>query len=123
LKTTDCLSSFGPTSASGVLETTIQSVVINPKNIEEIFVCARSPTLYLMNLKGKVLRKREGLVVIEKVVKTFKVESLHAFVCCTVSPKGDFLYAVTEDYFLHCFSMKDGKEVHMLKVIMKVICF
>ena len=37
------------------METTLQSVSLNPKNPEEIFVCARSPSLYLMNLKGQVI--------------------------------------------------------------------
>jgi hypothetical protein len=31
-------------------------VIVNPRNVEQVVVCTRSPTLYLMTLQGQVGR-------------------------------------------------------------------
>lgn len=38
------------------------------------------------------------------------------FQSCIVSPKGDFIYAVAEDFKLYCFNTNSGKVDHVMDV-------
>ena len=49
-------------------------------------------------------------------MKTYSVEGLRSFVCCAVSPRGEYLLAITDDNILHSFDLEQKKEVHMMKV-------
>jgi len=107
-KTTDCLLTFGPASALGnpLKETTIHSVALNPKNPEQIIVCNRSPALFIMNLKGQVVKT---LIQPDSTVQS-------DFLCFLITPRGDWLYGITEDNVLHCFNMSTFKQDHSMKV-------
>eukprot|EP01121_Diplochlamys_sp_Union-15-3_P001863 TRINITY_DN11617_c0_g1_i1.p1 TRINITY_DN11617_c0_g1~~TRINITY_DN11617_c0_g1_i1.p1 ORF type:complete len:489 (+),score=92.88 TRINITY_DN11617_c0_g1_i1:140-1468(+) len=102
-KTTECIQTFSP--ANVALDTTINQIVLMPRNVEQLVVCNRSNTLYIMNLNGQVVKsfsnaKKEG----------------GDFICCSVSPKGEWIYAIGEDFTMYCFSVTTGKLEHSLKV-------
>jgi WD40 repeat-containing protein SMU1 len=93
VKTTECVSVFHPGNSHN--EIPVHAIHLMPRNTEQIVVCNRSSTLYVMNVKGQA-------------IKTFthgKKEERTDFVCAMVSPKGEFLYGVTEDKTLYCFSI------------------
>jgi WD40 repeat-containing protein SMU1 len=101
--TTECITSFHVGNAA--VETAIQAVMLLPRNQEQLVVCNRSNTIYILTLQGAT-------------IKTFSngKDKEGDFLAAALSPKGDWLYGVAEDRMLYCFSLASGKLEHMLKV-------
>jgi WD40 repeat-containing protein SMU1 len=77
--------------------------MLMPRNHEQMIVIPRSDTICVMNMQGQVI----------KSFASGKKEH-GEFVCGTVSPKGEWLYAVTEDRTLFCFSMATAQIEHTI---------
>jgi len=102
-KTTECVHTIQPGNLMN--EVTIHSVAIMPRNQEQLIICNRSNTVYIMNLQGQIIKSFSNGKVKEG-----------DFLCCTVSPKGEWIYCVAEDHTLYCFSTQLNRLEHILKI-------
>jgi len=116
-KTSDCLQTLK--SGGALKETTIQSIFIIPKNMEQLLVCSRTPTVQIMTLKGQVV-KSFTTTKKETTANGVTVDKGVDILCCCLSPRGDFLYCVADDNVLYCFDVQNGTLVHSIPVHKKV---
>jgi WD40 repeat-containing protein SMU1 len=106
-KTTDCLHTFSPVPNTEIQVKSITQVIVIPKNPDNMIVMNRSLTIYQMDIKGKIVSKYTN-------DKALGQEG--TFVCCCLSPKGDYLYAVSEDFTLYCYEVATAQLAHFMKV-------
>ena len=59
-KTCNCLVTFRPPQSSAGAEASISSVHFNPQNVEQLMVCPRASTIYVMTMQ--VILQRGGRV-------------------------------------------------------------
>jgi WD40 repeat-containing protein SMU1 len=89
---------------SYMVELSINNIVINPKNHEQIYVSNKSNTVYLLTIN-------EGLVV-----KTFTTEKDKNIIFISLSPEGNWLYMVDEENILYAYSVENNIMRNMFKI-------
>ncbi|PNW88232.1 hypothetical protein CHLRE_01g020400v5 [Chlamydomonas reinhardtii] len=104
-KSCECVQAFRPPQAGGGGDAAINCVALNPLNADQLLVCSRTSTVYIMTMQGQVVKsfssgKREG----------------GAFLAAVTSPRGEYIYCLGEDGILYCFGANSGKLEHVMNV-------
>eukprot|EP00038_Savillea_parva_P028250 m.63996 g.63996 ORF g.63996 m.63996 type:complete len:515 (-) comp8193_c1_seq2:294-1838(-) len=96
-KTADCAATFRPSVGDSAADITVNALMLWPRNVEQVIVGCQSNTLFIINIKGQV-------------VKSFSNGKQVGgdMAALTPTPRGDFVYAVAEDRTLYCFNATDS---------------
>ncbi|KNC75401.1 WD40 repeat-containing protein SMU1, partial [Sphaeroforma arctica JP610] len=106
IKTATCVMTYQ--QVFGHTEIAVNSAHFLPKEPAHFLVCNKSPTLYILNKAGQLVK-----------TMTHGKGPSAAFVACEVSPRGDFVHALAEDKSLYCFSLDTGRLEQSLPVATK----
>eukprot|EP01133_Synstelium_polycarpum_P015314 gene15314-18143_t len=108
-KSTDCLQTLRTSTSVRIKEIAVRSFTIM-KNPEFLLICNTSPTISIMSMRT------------QNITKQFTADGIKNFLCCTLSPQQNYLYAVSEDHMLHCFDVDKGTclssiDIHTKEVV------
>ncbi|KAI9361566.1 WD-40 repeat protein [Pilaira anomala] len=89
----------------GLGNASVQTIVQMPKHLDHYLVCNKTNTLFIISSRGQI-------------IKTFShnKQTGSDFVAATVSPKGEYIYGVTEDSYMYGFQYNTGGQVGKVKV-------
>jgi WD40 repeat-containing protein SMU1 len=139
LKTADCLRVIRFSTGSGGPAPSLLGIQsLHLGGVERFVIVERSGLLRIIDADGAVLQTFQSTSTSsaaapslaelkaaaptagrKKATSGEQPTQASDFVCATVSPKGKYLYAVTEECVLHCFeigSIGGGKLVHAIKL-------
>lgn len=115
VRTSECVLSFRPgQSLSGqgyAKELSVHTLIpITTGVIEMLFIGVKGPSAYLVSIQGLLIR-------------TFSCGGAD-FLCCTVSPQGNWVYCVAEDGVMYIFNAHTGtrNSVHYIVVYCVIVC-
>jgi len=85
----------------------VNQVIQHPKSTDKLIICNRTSVIHVTDRRGTVLYTFASGKPMEQLDT--------AFISISVSPKGDWLYAIAEDGLLYAFSISTGKLERTLK--------
>ncbi|KAF9966500.1 Serine/threonine-protein kinase smu1 [Mortierella alpina] len=138
-KTANCLRSFSPHDGTGTMAgaagLTVNSCIPFPKP-NQILVCMKSPTAYLLTMEGEAIRKflspessTEGGIkdagaaaaaraagAGEEARKEGLGVPLTDYMAVSLSPQSEIVYCLAENSQVHCFHADSGKLIKSIPV-------
>lgn len=103
IKTGECTSTFRPNEADegSAAEITINTMQMVPQEDDLFLVSNRSGQVYIMSFKGKVMK------TLARTGKEGKAGG--DFVTAIISPRGEYVFAATDDHRIVCFNVESGE--------------
>lgn len=89
----------------GLGNASVQTIVQMPKHLDHYLVCNKTNTLFIISSRGQIIK-----------TFTHNKQTGSDFVAATVSPKGEYIYGVTEDSYMYGFQYNTGGQVGKVKV-------
>ncbi|KAG0051325.1 Serine/threonine-protein kinase smu1 [Gryganskiella cystojenkinii] len=130
-KSATCIRSFSPHDGTGTIAgaagLTVNSCFPYPKP-NQILVCMKSPTAYLMNQEGEPIRKfispesategstKDTTTSSEGGAKKEQSVSLTDYIGVSLSPQAEILYCLAENSQVHCFYADTGKLIKSIPI-------
>lgn len=117
-KTTTCLHTIIPqppnandksvlNPVGGLGSQSVQQIIPLPKTIDQFLVCNKSNILYIMNIRGQILKT---------LTNKNEKGQVNDFIAAAISPKGDYIYGVGENSVLYCFQTNNGAMIDETKI-------
>ncbi|KJE90939.1 hypothetical protein CAOG_02164 [Capsaspora owczarzaki ATCC 30864] len=111
MRTTECTTTVRPHSGVANREIAVTAILPIPRNTEQFLIVSKSNALHVINLNGLVVRTLQSSTI------------ACDFVAASISPRGEFVYAVGENRRLYAFRLDTGElegnemELHEKEVI------
>ncbi|GAM23339.1 hypothetical protein SAMD00019534_065140 [Acytostelium subglobosum LB1] len=103
-KSAECLQTLRPTQSVRIKDISVRGVIGMRNNPDLVLICNASPIICIMSIRTQTITKQ------------FTLDNNKNFLCCTLSPKQTYLYAVSEDNILHCFDVDKGTHLQSMEL-------
>ncbi|ORX60336.1 WD40 repeat-like protein [Hesseltinella vesiculosa] len=95
----------------------VQQIVPLPNQPDQFLVCNKSNILYIVNLRGQIVKHYAGPALHEGHAQFHHgIAASNDMLAAAVSPHGQYIYGISEFSVLYCFQASNGNLVHETKV-------
>ncbi|KAF1743387.1 hypothetical protein MXB_6, partial [Myxobolus squamalis] len=105
-KSAECSNTFKINCSSSSTDLSINCVLIRPSSPDEYIVCNSSTIIIIINKDGQMIKSYNNC----------RHDAGGEFVLAIMSPKGNWLYPITQDGTMYCLNLNTGIYEHNMKV-------
>lgn len=114
-RTAEMLRTMRPPQRSALAEISVSRVIPLPRSLDQVVVCNRSSSVYIMTVQGRLVSSLTSSTMSSENKNGTTSTSRDEFISCAVSPKGQWIYCMTEDARVYCFDAHSSELKHVLE--------